>query len=163
MNCRKWRRDPMIPKRKISWMTCAVFLVAGCGSTYVEVDGCYVPKGEAEKRGLILSSEEVNQRREFSVSRMRVSDIVFVYVSVVPSLRHEYTLDTNGVIRLDYAGDIQLLGLTEREAAVAIKRALEKRVFKETQVTVELKRAARDREPRGITSPQAENKSRSFH
>lgn len=131
----------------------AVLWTTGCGSPMVEVNGDFMTKDEALRRGYLPSPEQVRNRTELANARLKPTDVVFVTVRVDPSLTHSYTITSAGEIDLGYAGRIVVTGLTEREAATRIRKHLENTLFNETDVNVEIREHNQPAHATGVPAP----------
>ena len=109
-------------------VTLIMMLMVGCRQPMVEVNGCFMPRDEAIRRGLISPPMSEKERREYDDKRQKLAkakmtdgDTLFVAIDAVPSLNGEYIVQPDGNLRIGYLNNIYVLGLTENEAAVRIK------------------------------------------
>jgi Polysaccharide biosynthesis/export protein len=102
-----------------------MMLMAGCRQPMVEVNGCFMPRDEAIRRGLVAAplsekerQEQMRRRQElFRLGQIDIGDVLSVAVDEDPSLTGDYDVRPDGTVTICYLDPIPVYGLTDAEAA----------------------------------------------
>lgn len=121
-----------------------MMLMAGCRQPMVEVNGYFMPRDEAIRRGLVVTplsekerQEQLKRRQEMSrLGQIDVGDVLSVAVDGDPSLNGEYDVCPEGTVEIGYLEPIPVYGMTDAEAAGRIRDSA-RHFLKEATVRVE--------------------------
>lgn len=139
-----------------------IMLMTGCRQPMVEVNGCFMPRDEAIRRGLVAAplsekerQEQLKRRQELSrLGQIDVGDVLSVMVDEDPSLKGDYDVRPDGTVRILYLEPIPVHGMTDSEATGRIRDSA-LHFLKEATVRVEHRTDSRKNPPGGSSTNDA--------